>query len=175
MVATIPSQKPLAHLEYFRVWLWLPCVGGCSVCRGGGRVALLPLLMLVWGWGWGIICSTGGIAVSRSFGDVSMKVPGYVSAQAEFTQYQIGAEDQFIVLACDGLWDVFSNQEVVDIVLAVWVCLLCTHSNVLIYTHSLSHTHTHTHTHTHAPAPKHPSPIVRMILLLLLWWWLWWL
>ncbi len=63
----------------------------------------------------------GGIAVSRSLGDVSMKVPGYVSAQAEFTQYQIGGQDQFMVLACDGLWDVFSNQEVVDIVLAVWV------------------------------------------------------
>jgi hypothetical protein len=107
--------------------------------------------MWVCGWvgvcGWLIFPHTpGGIAVSRSLGDASMKLPGYVSAQAEFSHYQIGSQDQFIVLACDGLWDVFSNQEVVDIVLAVWVHIFV-HKHTYTYTHILGHARTHTHTH----------------------------
>ncbi|XP_010259459.1 PREDICTED: probable protein phosphatase 2C 73 [Nelumbo nucifera] len=58
---------------------------------------------------------TPGLAMSRAFGDYCVKDFGLISVP-EVTQRSITTKDQFIVLATDGLWDVISNQEVVDIV-----------------------------------------------------------
>ena len=33
-------------------------------------------------------------------------------------KYKISSSDKFLVFACDGLWDVLDNQEVVNIVLS---------------------------------------------------------
>lgn len=56
-----------------------------------------------------------GLAMSRAFGDYSMKDYGLISVP-EVTQRNITSKDQFVVLASDGVWDVISNQEAVDIV-----------------------------------------------------------
>lgn len=55
-----------------------------------------------------------GMSVSRSFGDLDAKP--HVSHIPDIFDYDID-NFSFIVLACDGLWDVLSNQEVVDFIL----------------------------------------------------------
>ncbi|XP_028086694.1 probable protein phosphatase 2C 34 [Camellia sinensis] len=56
-----------------------------------------------------------GLAMSRAFGDYCVKDFGLVSVP-EVTHRQITGKDQFVVLATDGVWDVVSNQEAVQIV-----------------------------------------------------------
>jgi protein phosphatase 2C family protein 2/3 len=55
-----------------------------------------------------------GMAVSRSFGDLDAKP--YISHRPDIYEYKIN-KDKFIILGCDGVWDVLSNQEAVDFVL----------------------------------------------------------
>ncbi|CAA2979054.1 probable phosphatase 2C 33 [Olea europaea subsp. europaea] len=56
-----------------------------------------------------------GLAMSRAFGDFCLKEFGLVSVP-EICYKRITDKDEFIVLATDGVWDVLSNKEVVDIV-----------------------------------------------------------
>ncbi|KAF3454560.1 hypothetical protein FNV43_RR05008 [Rhamnella rubrinervis] len=56
-----------------------------------------------------------GLAMSRAFGDYCVKDFGLISVP-EVTQRHITSRDQFVVLATDGVWDVVSNQEAVQIV-----------------------------------------------------------
>lgn len=56
------------------------------------------------------------LAVSRAFGDRSLKTPGaLVSCVPEIRRYELGADDLFIIMACDGIWDVLSDEEAVSI------------------------------------------------------------
>lgn len=56
-----------------------------------------------------------GLAMSRAFGDYCIKKYGLVSVP-EVTQRHISTRDQFVILATDGVWDVISNEEAIDIV-----------------------------------------------------------
>jgi len=56
----------------------------------------------------------GILAVSRAFGDHMLKPP--VSVKPYYTRHEIDQNTPFLVLACDGLWDVMEDQEVVDYV-----------------------------------------------------------
>ncbi|WOL10310.1 putative protein phosphatase 2C 73 [Canna indica] len=56
-----------------------------------------------------------GLAMSRAFGDYCIKDFGLISVP-EVNQRNITSRDQFVVLATDGVWDVISNQEAVEIV-----------------------------------------------------------
>jgi len=64
----------------------------------------------------------GLIAVSRAIGDGDFKDgDGAPETQAitcvpDVLEREVKAADQFVVLACDGLWDVMDNQEVVDFI-----------------------------------------------------------
>ena len=68
----------------------------------------------------------GRLAVSRAFGDFEFKqvnsVDGKVtgpllSVEPEIREEYLNLmEDEFIIVACDGLFDVFSSQEAVDVV-----------------------------------------------------------
>lgn len=42
----------------------------------------------------------------------------FLSAYPDVVTREISAEHEFILLACDGIWDVLTNQEVVDFVRA---------------------------------------------------------
>lgn len=55
------------------------------------------------------------LSVSRAFGDVDASP--YVTHIPDVFRYELDKTDKFIVLACDGLWDVLSNQDVVNYVL----------------------------------------------------------
>ncbi|KAL6060122.1 protein-serine/threonine phosphatase [Balamuthia mandrillaris] len=65
------------------------------------------------------------LGVSRSIGDSMFKNPDYtkgkpsgLTAEADVQQIELTANDQFLVLACDGLWDVMDHQVVADFVLS---------------------------------------------------------
>ncbi|CAL9134615.1 unnamed protein product [Musa textilis] len=56
-----------------------------------------------------------GLAMSRAFGDFCLKDFGLISVP-EISCWRVTDRDEFVILASDGVWDVLSNKEVVDIV-----------------------------------------------------------
>lgn len=67
-----------------------------------------------------------GMAVSRSFGDLDNK---YISQIPDVFDYNLSNE-KFIVMACDGVWDVLGNQEVVDFILEKYEELKSNNRNI---------------------------------------------
>lgn len=68
---------------------------------------------IVWdGYDWRI----EDLSVSRAFGDCSAEP--FVTNIPDIFKYKLTNNDKFMVLACDGLWDVMCNQEVVNYVLS---------------------------------------------------------
>nr|XP_043628699.1 probable protein phosphatase 2C 66 [Erigeron canadensis] len=60
---------------------------------------------------------TPGLAMARAFGDFCLKDYGLISVPDVF-YHRIIEKDEFVILATDGVWDVLSNKEAVDIVAA---------------------------------------------------------
>lgn len=65
----------------------------------------------------------GNLALSRAFGDFNFKGnpeleqnEQIVTVDPDIVAVDITSDHEFMVLACDGIWDVMSNQEVVDFV-----------------------------------------------------------
>ncbi|KAK6943212.1 PPM-type phosphatase-like domain [Dillenia turbinata] len=56
-----------------------------------------------------------GLAMARAFGDFCLKEYGIISIP-ELSHVKLTEKDEFVVLATDGVWDVLSNKEVVEIV-----------------------------------------------------------
>jgi len=61
------------------------------------------------------------ISVSRSFGDLDLKDEEtlgekFLTSEPDVREFDIDEECEFIILACDGLWDVVSNEEAVNFV-----------------------------------------------------------
>ena len=55
-----------------------------------------------------------GLSLSRAFGDLDC-LP-YVTHLPQVYKYNINPNDKFILFACDGLWDVLSNQDAIEYV-----------------------------------------------------------
>ena len=67
----------------------------------------------------------GNLALSRALGDFGFKKNRSIEAEAQavtanpdLKTVALTAEDEFIILACDGIWDVMTNQQAVDFVRA---------------------------------------------------------
>ncbi|KAG8936301.1 Protein phosphatase 2C 2 [Tulasnella sp. 419] len=65
----------------------------------------------------------GNLALSRAIGDFEFKQntslgpeKQIVTSDPEITEHQISDEDEFLVLACDGIWDCLTSQQVMDVV-----------------------------------------------------------
>lgn len=58
----------------------------------------------------------GVLEVSRSIGDGQFKTSGVICLP-DIRRCQLTQNDYFILLACDGLWKVFTSQEVISIVM----------------------------------------------------------
>lgn len=63
----------------------------------------------------------GQLAVARALGDWQLTglklgpgVEGPLSAEPEVQQATLTEEDEFLIIGCDGLWDVFTSQNAVD-------------------------------------------------------------
>ncbi len=52
--------------------------------------------------------------MTRSLGDFSVKE--FVVGTPFTTSIDLCDEDEFLIVACDGLWDVVSDQDAVDLV-----------------------------------------------------------
>jgi len=57
----------------------------------------------------------GGLSVSRSIGDIDTKP--FVSHLPEIFDYDLNEDDKFLIIGCDGVWDVLNNQDAVFFVL----------------------------------------------------------
>lgn len=65
----------------------------------------------------------GSLNLSRAIGDMEYKQTSHLSAAEQAVtaspdvhQIQLGPSFEFMILACDGIWDVLSNQQAVDFV-----------------------------------------------------------
>jgi serine/threonine protein phosphatase PrpC len=56
----------------------------------------------------------GILAVSRALGDIRLKP--YVSCEPRIVEGYLGKENDYVVLACDGVWDVLVPGEVINMV-----------------------------------------------------------
>jgi serine/threonine protein phosphatase PrpC len=56
----------------------------------------------------------GDLSVSRAFGDLSEPKLSHIP---DMFEYMVTSRDKFMILACDGLWDVISSQDACDFVL----------------------------------------------------------
>lgn len=61
--------------------------------------------------------NTPGLAMSRAFGDFCLKEHGLI-ATPRISHRKLTEDDEFIVLATDGVWDVLSNKSVMDTVVS---------------------------------------------------------
>lgn len=57
------------------------------------------------------------LSVSRAFGDLDAQP--FLTNRPDIYRHRIKKNDKFIIMACDGLWDVFDNQDAVNIVLGL--------------------------------------------------------
>ena len=60
-----------------------------------------------------------GLAMSRSFGDRVAASVGVI-AEPEILEFEVGAEDKFIVVGSDGIFEFLSNEDVLKIVVPYW-------------------------------------------------------
>jgi len=58
----------------------------------------------------------GMIAVTRAIGDHNMKRVGYVRNDIHFVMTTLDPTDDFLILACDGVWDIIEDQAAVDMI-----------------------------------------------------------
>lgn len=59
-------------------------------------------------------CRIDGLSVSRGFGDKSSHP--FITCQPDVFRYSIHAQDEFIIIGTDGIWDTLSNDVAVDFV-----------------------------------------------------------
>ena len=60
----------------------------------------------------------GKLAVSRALGDFHLKdcVPSPLIAEPEVREIELSEEDEFLIIASDGVWDVVTSELAVRIV-----------------------------------------------------------
>jgi len=73
-----------------------------------------------WRGCWRVMTNNGGnprgLAVSRAFGDMDWKVPTMlVESSPDVMSVELNSRDEFVIVGCDGVWDVLQNQDAVDI------------------------------------------------------------
>ncbi|KAL3508213.1 hypothetical protein ACH5RR_033595 [Cinchona calisaya] len=62
----------------------------------------------------------GELSVTRALGDWYMKLPfgsaSPLTAEPEVQHFLLSDDDEFLIIGCDGIWDVMSNQDAVSLV-----------------------------------------------------------
>jgi len=102
------------------------------LCRGGHAMRLTAMsdhkptdhteLMRIHSAGGAVFNGrvNGVLAIARALGDQNLKAPlqqgDFISNVPHVTSMHLEAQDEFIIMACDGLWDVMSDQDAVNLV-----------------------------------------------------------
>jgi len=104
------------------------------LCRAGRAIALsddhkpaleseLTRIEQAGGWVTAQGRINGNLNLSRALGDLKYKgnaqlpkAAQIITAEPDVRSHTLTAEDEFLVLACDGVWDCMSNQDVCDFV-----------------------------------------------------------
>jgi protein phosphatase 2C family protein 2/3 len=96
------------------------------ITKAGGKVYQTPSLFPLYQNGkeieipWRVL--PGRLSVSRTFGDIEAKDPKFegnknvVVALPDITEIELSEEYNLIVLGCDGIFDVLSNEEILECV-----------------------------------------------------------
>eukprot|EP01119_Soliformovum_irregulare_P020137 TRINITY_DN6492_c0_g1_i3.p1 TRINITY_DN6492_c0_g1~~TRINITY_DN6492_c0_g1_i3.p1 ORF type:complete len:181 (-),score=63.58 TRINITY_DN6492_c0_g1_i3:49-591(-) len=95
------------------------------LCRGGKSIRISwehkPMeeesrINALGGWVIGVTTRriNGMVAVARAIGDFFMEP--FIIAEPFIGEYDLMEEDEFLILACDGVWDEIPDQMAVDIV-----------------------------------------------------------
>jgi len=58
----------------------------------------------------------GMLGITRAMGDHNMKRVGYIRNDIHFSMVTLEPSDDFLILACDGVWDVIEDQGAVDLI-----------------------------------------------------------
>lgn len=67
-------------------------------------------------------------SVTRALGDRGLKAPfKLLTCKPELHKVEVGENDLFVVMACDGVWDVLSDQEACDVVAEHMGIVLASH------------------------------------------------
>lgn len=67
--------------------------------------------MVIWMGAWRV---NGNLSVSRAIGDAKDKA--FVIGEADVSSFELDGSEDYLVVACDGLWDVLNGEEVVECV-----------------------------------------------------------
>ncbi len=97
------DHKPDAPSEMARIEEWGGHVSPAPEPGMSARVWLDPEFSMI------------GLAMSRSIGDYAVKSVGVIP-EPEVNKFEIKTEDQFMILASDGVWEFIDSQEAVDLV-----------------------------------------------------------
>ena len=96
------------------------CRGGAAVDLSHDHKPLAPAERARIARAGGFVTAAGRVngvlALARALGDAPLK--DCVSGVPEVTTTELSGADEFVVLACDGVWDVLSSQQAVNIVRA---------------------------------------------------------
>ena len=96
------------------------------ISKAGGKIYQTPSLFPLYQNGkeieipWRVL--PGRLSVSRTFGDVEAKEEKFggnknvVVALPDITEIELNDEFNFIILGCDGIFDVLSNEEILECV-----------------------------------------------------------
>jgi len=101
------DHKPSNKKEQHRIQGF----GGTLYQAGNRQEPLGPLRVL-----------PGKLSVSRAIGDIDAKlvefggIPGVVSAVPEVKSFNISAEDKYLFLGCDGIYDFLSNEDLKNMI-----------------------------------------------------------
>lgn len=68
---------------------------------------------------WSGDINQAGLAMSRSLGDGILKEYG-VTAEPEIREIELKQQDKMLVIASDGIWDVFNNKQVIQLLVPFW-------------------------------------------------------
>lgn len=66
---------------------------------------------------YGVARVQGVLSMSRALGDAQLKP--YVTAEPRIVEGYLAKENQFVILACDGVWDVLKQDDVMNMVTSI--------------------------------------------------------
>lgn len=111
-IALSVDHKPDREDEMKRI---LDCKGRVEACKGPRGQDIGPARV------WLMNSDAPGLAMSRSFGDLVAASVGVI-ARPEIIERTLEADDRFIIIGSDGIWEFITSQEAVEMAAKAKTC-----------------------------------------------------